>query len=150
MTRKSELIRLELWIDPKQLAKIVQDALNLGPGDAIVAQEGVSEPRDEKNVGKVPVKAIFDLYKRCCPDLTQHTILTTAMQAAIRQRFAWVMKAKQFTDPEDALTWFKNFFTLVHATDFLCGRKNDGRDWKADLNWLMNEVNFDKILSGRY
>lgn len=149
MTKKSELVRLELYIDAGHLAEILKSA------DFLPAAHGELEENEKKQISKeknpTPVKRIFELYLEKCPELTQHTILTVTMQTAIRQRYLWVMKNKQFTEASQALEWFSQFFTLVHQTDFLCGRKNDDkRPWKADLNWLMNESNFDKILSGRY
>lgn len=42
------------------------------------------------------------------------------------------------------------FFDRIEASDFLTGRANTGREWKADLDWCLNPANFDKILEGRY
>lgn len=136
-------MKLELWIDPDQLAEV----LKLMPAKVDLSEDTESERKDKN---PTPVKKIFELYKQKCPELTQHKILTVAIQTAIRQRYLWVMKNKQFSAPEQGVTWFEIFFDTVHQTDFLCGRKNDHKGWKADLNWLMNETNFDKILSGRY
>jgi hypothetical protein len=149
MSRKSELIRLELWIDPAKLAEVLK-MMPIEADDQANAEDEDHDSGEKKTKNPLPVKKIFELYKEKCPDLTQHRILTTALQTAIRQRYLWVMRTKRFSASTEAIAWFETFFDIVHQTDFLNGRKDGQKGWKADLNWLMNETNFDKILSGRY
>lgn len=141
MSKSGDLVRIELFVSREKLNELFKNVID----SSILA--GLEE---EKPANPVPVATIFELYKSHCPELTQHKILTSAMQTSIRARFHWVMKNKSFTDPADGIAWFKSFFSLVNQNDFLCGRKNEHRKWKADLVWLMNETNFDKILSGKY
>jgi len=139
MSKSGDLIAIEIFVSRRKLIEIFKNEIE---------NSLLTEVQEEKT--PVPVTTIFELYKTHCPSLTQHKILTSAMQTSIRCRFNWVMKNKSYTDSADGIAWFRSFFSLVNENDFLCGRKNDSRKWKADLVWLMNETNFDKILSGKY
>ena len=45
----------------------------------------------------------------------------------------------------------KKVFEKAEASDFLKGLKNtDGRNWKANFDFLMKEANFIKTLEGNY
>jgi hypothetical protein len=50
--------------------------------------------------------------------------------------------------PADTPEYWRALFTQVHASDFLCGRKND---WRCPgLEWLLEPKNFTKVIEGAY
>ena len=46
-----------------------------------------------------------------------------------------------------AIKYWRDFFELVAASDFLCGKATD---FRADLEWLLRPENFAKVIEGRY
>lgn len=49
------------------------------------------------------------------------------------------------------LDWWDNFFKLVRASDFLCGRTNGTRGpYRVSLAWILTPANLDKLLAGDY
>ena len=43
---------------------------------------------------------------------------------------------------------FRTVFTKAQESDFLKGA--NGRDWSANLDWMIKDANFAKILDGNY
>ncbi len=50
--------------------------------------------------------------------------------------------------PADSLDYWRQFFTQVSTSDFLCGRSK--ADFRADLEWLLRPENFLKTIEGKY
>jgi hypothetical protein len=68
----------------------------------------------------------------------------------------WTKKREQYLnarwreDPKrQNLEWWEKFFAYVNQSDLLTGRL-DGRDWQANLEWLLKESNFVKVIEGNY
>jgi len=56
---------------------------------------------------------------------------------------AWMSYASE----ADGLVAWRAFFERVAASELLTGKRGS---WKADLRWLVNRTNFEKVLEGRY
>jgi hypothetical protein len=49
--------------------------------------------------------------------------------------------------PADHPDYWREFFATVADSSFLSGREGV---WRADLEWLLTEKNFVKVIEGRY
>ena len=48
---------------------------------------------------------------------------------------------------DDGMAWFTRFFEYVAKSDFLTGKTGK---FSCDLGWLVNQSNFEKVLTGKY
>jgi len=88
----------------------------------------------------VPYDQIVELYHTELPQLPRVQELSLEFKKRIRNR--WRADKKRQC-PE----WWTNYFRLVHACDFLMGKKSE---WTATLHWLTGPQNMDKVLNGNY
>lgn len=100
-----------------------------------------------------PHQAILDAYHELLPSNPRirewHDKRASALRARWRGRF---LKGK-FTTQEDGVKWFRGYFTHVAKSRFLTGQApaSNGRPaFVADLEWLINESNFAKVIEGAY
>lgn len=107
-----------------------------------------------------PHEDLIELFAKHCPTMPQprKSLWRTGKNApALRSRWRWVLTEKyesgkragqrMATTSDEALAWFDRFFEYVAHSDFLTGKTGD---FKADLCWLVNQANFEKVLTGRY
>jgi hypothetical protein len=107
-----------------------------------------------------PHEEIIDLFAKLLPTLAQprKSLWRTGKNApALRARWRWVLSAKHesgrragepmATGRDEAIAWFERFFGYVSKSDFLTGKSGA---WACDLGWLVNQSNFEKVLSGVY
>ena len=107
-----------------------------------------------------PHDQLIDLFAKNLPELPQprKSLWATGKNApALKARWRWVMSAKyesgeragtrMATTPEEAVAWFDRFFGYVAKSDWLTGKTTS---WSADLGWLSNASNFEKVLQGNY
>jgi uncharacterized protein YdaU (DUF1376 family) len=64
------------------------------------------------------------------------------------KRAAWLVARWKERESRQSVDWWVGLFERVKNTPFLIG-KND-REWKVDLEWIVKESNFVKILEGKY
>jgi hypothetical protein len=85
---------------------------------------------------------IVEAYHRICTDLPTVKILSDARKAFLKSRGEHLKTLDEWV----------LFWSRVHASDFLCGRKTDkdGHSWRADFEWCIRPSNFIKILEGNY
>jgi len=111
---------------------------------SLLPPSGGSPPPAAKSA--VPYQKIVEIYHELLPVLAQCKILSPARKALIRSRWK--------EDPDrQCLEWWREFFSQVAASDFLCGRvtPRPGRPpFLADLEWLVRPSNFILVLEGRY
>lgn len=91
-----------------------------------------------------PYDKIIDLFHKCCPSLSPITRLNNACKLKLDQLYR-----KLTQKGEDALALIEKAFTLVEASDFLCGCAGK-RTWKAAFGWIIRLDKFFSILDGRY
>lgn len=103
--------------------------------------------------GKVKLnpQRLIDLYHEHCQTLPAVKLLTESRKLALRQR--WQQAAKDLKrypvgDIDAGLAWWSKFFSAVDASDFLSGR--DGRWSSCNLDWLLKQANFAKVIEGNY
>lgn len=107
-----------------------------------------------------PHDHLIDLFSKHLPELPQprKSLWATGKNApALKSRWRWVMTAKyetgeragtrMATTTEEGLAWFDRFFAYVSKSDWLTGKTSS---WSADLGWLSNAANFEKVLQGNY
>ena len=93
-----------------------------------------------------PHQQIIDLYHRHLPELQGVVDWTPKRRSYLQSR--WREAAKR-----QRIEWWERFFTYIHESDFLCGRaksKDGGKSFKADLEWIITQGNFVKIIEGKY
>ncbi len=108
-----------------------------------------NEGQQELDIGKINIKLdktpyneILSLYHTLLPTLPKVQILSAKRRSHIKARWK--------ANPD--LAFWKDFFTKVSQSSFLTGRveSKDGRIFMSDLEWLIKEGNFIKIIEGRY
>ena len=104
--------------------------------DSHATEEEKEKERDlEKE--KIKYNVVVDDYNRICSNLPKVTALSDARKKAIKARinkygFDGVTKA----------------FQKASESDFLNG--TNGRNWRANFDWIMKDANMAKILDGNY
>ena len=127
------------------------------------SSEVIPEDKSSSSSAKLPDcphDQLIDLFAKNLPELPQprKSLWSTGKNApALKARWRWVMSAKyesgeragtrMATTPEEALAWFDRFFAYVAKSDWLTGKTTS---WSADLGWLSNSSNFEKVLQGNY
>lgn len=123
--------------------------------------------REEKNNTDTPAKLlpcpqdlILNLYAEKLPSLPQprkSLWSSSPNAAALKKRWDWVMTENYESGEleghrmaqtlEEGLDWFSRFFDHVSESEFLSGRSGK---FNADLGWLVNSTNFQKVVQGNY
>ena len=88
----------------------------------------------------------YFLERLICIALPRVKVWTDARRSMLRTRWR-EDRARQNLD------WWRWYFKLVAASDFLCGRcppDKNGRTFTADLEWLIKPTNMPKVLEGKY
>lgn len=96
-----------------------------------------------------PFETLLAEYHALCPSMTRVRILTNMRMKHCRARWLEVCNKDKATE-EEALDFFRWYFKRAEASDFLSGRHNSGRPWKADFEWLMTQGNWAKVIEGKY
>ncbi len=107
-----------------------------------------------------PHEELIDLFGQCLPSLAQprKSLWRAGKNApALRARWRWVLTEKYESGERaghrmaltkgDAIAWFTRFFEYVAKSDFLTGKTGK---FMCDLGWLVNQANFEKVLTGKY
>lgn len=103
------------------------------------SNEGVST---SLKIPNCPYQKIVDLYHKFLPSLPQVIELSDTVKIPIKARW------RENRDRQDPV-WWEHYFYGVSECDWLMGRVN-GKDWNADLMWLVSPTNMTKVLNGRY
>lgn len=106
------------------------------------ATAGSSTPR----APTCPHQEIIALYHQCLPELPEVANWTETRQRYLQAR--WREK-----ESRQNLDWWKRFFEFIKESDFLCGRApgtNGKKPFRADLEWIITQGNFVKIIERKY
>lgn len=93
-------------------------------------------------------KIIADFNEILGPYLGMCQKLTPTRQKAVQARWRDCIKDGDFKTQEDGIAYFKRYFEYIKTCDFLMG--NNGRDWRADFDWIFKQQNYTKICEGKY
>lgn len=126
--------------------------------DVVEPPPGPSACNEEKDQGSrmppCPYDRIVTLYHEILPELPRVATLTSKRRSWITARWRSVCTTEKVASQADGLDLFRGYFSLVRKSPFLMGLKQPGkghsRTFKADLEWLMNESNFTKVVEGKY
>ena len=103
-------------------------------------EEEKNKIRIEEEKKVIDYQKIVNMYNDTCVSLPTLSKLTDSRKRAIKARLK-----------DNSLDVIKKVFEKAEASDFLKGLKNtDGRNWKANFDFLMKEANFIKTLEGNY
>jgi len=95
-----------------------------------------------------PHRAIVDLYHELLPMLPSVRMMPKARKNAMSSTWAWVLTDKRMdgsaraTNADEALEWFRAYFTRARDNDFLMGRvaRSAGhKNWRCDLDFLLSD-----------
>jgi hypothetical protein len=87
-----------------------------------------------------PHEEIIALYHKILPELPVVKIWTPKRQGYLRSRW------KEAPERQN-IEWWEKYFTKIKQSPFLTGNVND---FKASLEWVVNQSNMVKILEGKY
>jgi len=106
-------------------------------------------PRGEERASKdqINYQLVIDAYHEQLPELPKVQVLSDKRKRYIKQRWIDRKKAGKFTDDASAKVYWTKFFQRLTESDLLMGRSTK---WKADLEWIMTESHFIKIIEGSY
>lgn len=96
----------------------------------------------------VPSIEIVELYRKNLPQLPGVDVLNASRKKVIAARWREVCTDSKF-DRAQGLDWFDWFFGHVAKSKFLTGRI-PGKDWRADLDFLMTASKFPRVIEGTY
>jgi len=104
-----------------------------------------SRPQERPQRPKLTHDAVIQAYHDLLPDLPRVKAWSPkrkqSLDARIRERCA-------AGKPADAIEYWRQLFSQVAESDFLCGRGKT--EFRADLEWLLRPENFLKVIEGRY
>lgn len=87
---------------------------------------------------------VIDVYHELLPGLPRVKDWTEARRRLLDARICECVKRGK---PATAISYWREFFETVAASDFLCGRKTE---WRADLEWLITKKNFTRVIEQKY
>ena len=93
-------------------------------------------------------KIVSDYNDTLGPYLGMCQKLTPTRQKAVQARWRDCMKDGDFKTEEEGLDYFHRYFEYVKKCDFLMG--SNGREWRADFDWIFKLQNYTKICEGKY
>jgi hypothetical protein len=112
-------------------------------------------PKPARRLARLPCPAdqIRLLYGEVLPELPAIKVWTSKRQMATKARWDEMAKARNWATSADGLTWFRRFFEIVAAADFLMGRgerKPGHEGWRCDFDFLMTPAKFVGVIEGKY
>lgn len=120
-----------------------QNRINSTPLPTVATPTGATAPSKERKEKTAqapdPAADLIALYHEACPSLARSQgkpVTLKACAIAIRR--------------ESDLSAWKERFRRAELSDFLTGRSGNDRPFKADLLWILNPTNAEKIDAGRY
>ena len=123
----------------------------------VIVETAVSDPQaSESEKVEKPKKGIDCPYQKIIADFNEILgpylgmcqKLTPTRQKAVQARWRDCMKDDDFKTQDEGIAYFKRYFEYIKTCDFLMG--NNGRDWRADFDWIFKQQNYTKICEGKY
>lgn len=135
--------------------------LDLTPSSSSSSSSSTSvkkEPNGSMSPAKLPTcktAGVIDLYHDILPELPRAKLQTKSRERAIRKVWDWTLTSKKMggerraETSEQALDWFRGFFTRARDNDFLMGRTaktGDHANWQCDLDFLLSEKGMKQVI----
>lgn len=122
---------------------------------ASLSPESSGNPPEVAKLPPCPHKEIIALWRKHLPTLTQPRIWEGARKESLRCRWTQASTPSAFNEDgystlESGLAWWDSFFAYIRTTKLAVGFEDKGRYWKPDLEWVVKQANFQKIIDGRY
>lgn len=142
---------------PLKLVRPSEGPSKPGAGAREGTRAGAGKPL-ASSAGKLPTcptQAIVDLYHEVLPTLPKVRLHTKARVKAIHKIWEWVLTSSKADNtrraetPEQALTWFRNYFNRASENDFLMGRTPRGGEhanWQCDIDFLMTDRGMTHVI----
>lgn len=116
----------------KPQSRVEESRVEKGHSDLTITDDDKSSP--------CPHQEIIDLYHKTLPELAKIKVWTPKRQSHLRSRWN---EDKQ----RQCIEWWELYFGRIKASPFLTGNITD---FKADLEWVINQSNMVKIIEGKY
>lgn len=113
--------------------------------EKIKSSGDLQSPAGGNTADPCPHQQIVDLYHQTLPTGLQVRVWSNARASTLRTRWR--------EDPKrQDLDWWRRFFEHIAKSDFLMGKVcSPGRKpFQIDLEWIIKEANFAKIIEGKY
>ena len=141
---------------PATQDRLGKDNLYIPSKDGIVETDVSDAPASDSEKVEKPKNGIDCPYQKIVADynvilgpfLGMCQKLTPTRQKTVRARWLDCMKDGDFNTQDDGVAYFRRYFEYVKKCDFLMG--NNGRDWRADFDWIFKQQNYTKICEGKY
>lgn len=140
-SRTPEEADMSFWhgFDSQKLTKTNDE---LTPPSSTASSTSTSKGTKSTLVNGVDPQRVVDLWNEVMAGLEkipQVRTLTEPRRKAIRARCS--------EDKTRDLSWWRELFDRIAASDFLTGRKGD---WHCSFDWVLKPANLTKILEGNY
>jgi hypothetical protein len=127
-----------------------------GTGAGAGSGKGAGRP-SASSPGKptTPHQAIVDLYHEVLPEMPRCRLLPESRKRALAKTWAWVLSStkgdgsRRAETPEQALAWFRDYFTRARDNDFLMGRGQRSAEhakWQCDLDFLLTDKGMKHVI----
>lgn len=147
--------------DDKEMPSRIQEQeqeqdISITSNDVIVETAVSDPPASESEKVEKPKTGIDCPYQKIIADyneilgpyLGMCQKLTPTRQKTVQARWRDCMKDGDFKTQDEGIAYFKRYFEYIKTCDFLMG--NNGRDWRADFDWIFKQQNYTKICEGKY
>jgi hypothetical protein len=101
------------------------------------------ESQLEADAPPIPFDDIIAAYHNYLPTLAKVSKLTDQRRRQLARRWA-EDKTRQ------SVVWWANYFVRASRSDFLMGREQRGRNWRADFDFFLQPKSMTKIIEGAY
>ncbi|WP_256658228.1 helix-turn-helix domain-containing protein [Pseudomonas sp. DG56-2] len=101
-----------------------------------------STPDDSKTA---PIDKIVDLFNELLPELPRVVLINKDRKLKVQARWAE-------SPVHQDLDFWRDFFSMVQASDWLMGRVGgrDNKPFRCNFDWLVAPTNFVKVVEGNY
>ncbi len=120
----------------------------------LIRRVKAQEPQEKP---KCPAEEIIALYHEMMPDNPKVKVLNAARRSAIRARWreaaSLTCKPFGYSNRQDGLKAWRDFFAVCNESDFLIGRSAPRPGYVpfiADIDFIMSPSGFARILENKY
>lgn len=125
------------------------------PTPTPIAKEKEPTASSAAKLPTCPTQALIDLYHELLPDLPKVRLHTKDRTRALQKTWTWCLTSKRgdgthrAETSEQALEWFREYFTRAGQNDFLMGRtprSGEHANWRCDLDFLLTDRGMKHVI----